>query len=248
MLVDPPEPHGVVLVLPAATRYEIPGGVTETSTERRVIFSPEVPGPRVRDARPEWWVFGEIAARARPELAPAVRFRGTPQIRAEIARAVPVYDGIQHLSEFGDAFQYGGRHLGAGWRFPTPDGRARFSVVPLRGVEVPDGHFLVATRRGKQFNSMVHENRDMLTGAEREAVLINPTDALRLGLEDGERVVLRSATGELAGRVLVAPVARRSLQVHWPEGLVLIDPARRSAEAGIPDYNAVVTLGRADVS
>ena len=33
---------GDVLVLPATTRYEIPGGVTETSTERRVIFSPEI--------------------------------------------------------------------------------------------------------------------------------------------------------------------------------------------------------------
>ena len=37
MLVDPAE---TVLLLPATTRYEIPGGVTETSTERRVILSP----------------------------------------------------------------------------------------------------------------------------------------------------------------------------------------------------------------
>ena len=41
MLVDGP---GDVLLLPAATRYESPGGVTETSTERRVIFSPEIAG------------------------------------------------------------------------------------------------------------------------------------------------------------------------------------------------------------
>ncbi|NUR92741.1 MAG: molybdopterin-dependent oxidoreductase, partial [Nonomuraea sp.] len=37
---------GDVLLLPAQTRYEMVGGVTETSTERRIIFSPEVEGPR----------------------------------------------------------------------------------------------------------------------------------------------------------------------------------------------------------
>ncbi|HMF10076.1 MAG TPA: molybdopterin-dependent oxidoreductase [Thermoanaerobaculia bacterium] len=47
------EPSDSVLLLPAATRYETPGGVTETSTERRIIFSPEIPGRRIAGARPE---------------------------------------------------------------------------------------------------------------------------------------------------------------------------------------------------
>src|SRR5206468_2008388 len=46
-------PAPLVLLLPAATRYETPGGITATSTERRVRFSPEVPGPRVGEAMPE---------------------------------------------------------------------------------------------------------------------------------------------------------------------------------------------------
>lgn len=53
MLVDPAE---TVILLPAMTRYEIPGGVTETSTERRVIFSPEIRGRRIGEARLEWEV------------------------------------------------------------------------------------------------------------------------------------------------------------------------------------------------
>ena len=61
------EPDDTVILLPATTRYEIPGGVTETSTERRVIFSPEIPGPRIEEARSEWEVFLEIARRVRPE-------------------------------------------------------------------------------------------------------------------------------------------------------------------------------------
>jgi molybdopterin-dependent oxidoreductase alpha subunit len=239
------EPADTVLLLPAQTRYEMVGGVTETSTERRVIFSPEVPGPRPAQAWPEYRIFGEIAARTRPEVAGSVRYAGTAEIRADIANAVPVYDGIQELREFGDSFQYGGPHLCADWRFPTDDGRAHFSVVGLPRTVRPDGSFTVATRRGKQFNSMVQERRDPITGALRDAVLINPIDADRLGLADGDRVVLTSATGTLSGRVLRAPVTPGNLQVHWPEGETLIDRTRRSPQARMPDYNAVVRLDRA---
>jgi anaerobic selenocysteine-containing dehydrogenase len=66
MLIDPAEE---VILLPATTRYEMPGGVTETSTERRVIFSPEIPGPRIGEARPEWQVMSELAARVQEQSA-----------------------------------------------------------------------------------------------------------------------------------------------------------------------------------
>jgi molybdopterin-dependent oxidoreductase alpha subunit len=243
MLVDAAD---TVVLLPAATRYEMPGGVTETTTERRVIFSPEIPGPRIGEARPEWEVFSELARRVRPELAHRLGFAGTPEIRAEIARAVPFYDGIQRLERFGDQFQYGGPHLCAGWNFPTPDGRARFCPVRLPRNSRPPGAFVLTTRRGKQFNSIVHERTDGLTGAVREAVLINAADAERLGLSDGDAVVLRSPIGEMRGRATIAPVTPGNLQVHWPEGLVLIDRRVRSPEGGVPDYNAVVTVTRAD--
>jgi molybdopterin-dependent oxidoreductase alpha subunit len=243
MLVDPP-PDGVVVVLPAATRYEIPGGVTETSTERRVIFSPEIPGPRIAEARPEWEVFAELVRRARPDRAAAVAWPTTAAIRDEIADVIPFYDGIQHLRAEGDQFQYGGRHLCAGWRFATTDGRARFSVVSLPDTAPPPGRFRVSTRRGKQFNSMVHADRDPITGHGRDAVLVHAADAAELGLSEGDRVALRSDVGSLEGRVAIADVQRRTLEVHWPEGLVLIDRRHRSPAADIPDYNAVVSLER----
>lgn len=239
MLVDPAEE---VVLLPAATRYETPGGVTETSTERRIIFSPEVPGRRIGEARPEWEVFLDLARRVRPDLVESLSYAGTADLRAEIARVVPLYDGIQNLNQAGESIQYGGPHLCAGWNFPTSDGKAHFSVVPLPKVDVPDGSFLCTTRRGKQFNSMVHENRDPITGAGREAVYMNADDAAALELAEGDAVTLRSTTGEFSGRVFVAPVAPGNLQVHWPEASVLIDRGCRSPESKIPDYNAVVTV------
>lgn len=234
MLVDPAEE---VILLPATTRYEIPGGCTETSTERRVIFSPEIPGPRLAEARWEGQVFQEIVARmCRPELAEKLRFTDTAAVRAEIARVVPLYEGIQHLKAKGEAFQYGGPHLCPGGLCPTPSGRARLRPVALPQNPLPEGAFRLVTRRGKQFNSMVHEATDPINGAPRDAVLMSPSDLDKLGLEPGQTVWLHNPYGTLAGRVFVAEVRPGSLQVHWPEGNVLLDPRLRSSQAKIPAY------------
>ena len=45
------EPADTVLLLPSRTRYEQRGGGTETSTERRIIYSPEIPGPRLPETK-----------------------------------------------------------------------------------------------------------------------------------------------------------------------------------------------------
>ena len=240
MLVDPPE-GGEVLILPASTRYENPGGVTETSTERRVILNPEIPGPRIAEARAEWQVFGELAARAVPELAGKVRFADTPSIRREIDSVIPLYRGIGELREGGDSFQYGGPHLPSGTDFDTDDGKAHFATVNAPDPVPDDGRFALSTRRGKQFNSMVQERGDAITGATRDSVLMAVADAERLGLGEGDSVQLRSEIGQLDGVVRLAPIAPGNLQVHWPEGNVLIGE-RRSPEAEIPDYNARVEV------
>lgn len=245
MLLDSAE---AVLLLPAQTRYEMAGGVTETSTERRIIFSPEIDGPRIAEAWPEYRIFGELAARVRPEAAKSALYSTTQAIRDDIARAVPFYAGIEKLSKFGDAVQYGGAHLCQDWNFPTDDGKAHFSTVELPELVRPDGTFAVATRRGKQFNSMVHEHKDSLNGAEREAVLMSPHDADRLGLANGDKVTLTSDFGAMDCHVFRAPLTPGNLQVHWPEGEVLIGRTRRSPQAGIPDYNANVRVERTAAS
>ncbi len=83
---------------------------------------------------------------------------------------------------------------------------------------------------------------DRLNGARRDHILMSPSDAARLGLVDDQAIALKSQHGRFTGRVMIAPVAIGSLQVHWPEGNHLLDPRRRSRRSGIPDYNAVVTV------
>jgi predicted molibdopterin-dependent oxidoreductase YjgC len=230
-----------VILLPAATRYEQEGGGTSTTTERQIAFSPQVADP-VGEARSEWRVFADLATRVRPDLRAAFSWPTNRDLRAEIAAVVPFYAGIEHLQRTGDAVQYGGRHLCAGGRFPTTSGRGRFTVVTARPPDLPPGTFFVSTRRGKQFNSMVFHEVDPLTGAGRDAIYIDRDDAARLGVDEGGHLLLRSEVGEMIGRAKLVRLPSRSLQVHWPEGNVLIGHDDREPHSHIPDYNAVVTV------
>jgi predicted molibdopterin-dependent oxidoreductase YjgC len=260
MLVDG---AGDVLLLPATTRYESEGGGTETSTERRIIFSPEIPGRRIGTARPEWQVFGEAMARACPDLASKIQFKDAAAIRAEIARAVPLYQGIETLKAKGDQVQWGGRTLYADGRFAMPDGKARFAPVSQarsrltaenakgagkkrkkhkKGSAESAAKFFVSTRRGKQFNSMIQREVDPLTGAARDAVFISTDDLARLGLADGASVELRSASGKYRGRLRAAAIRSGNLEVHWPEGNALLSSSAIDPESMEPDYNALVSL------
>jgi molybdopterin-dependent oxidoreductase alpha subunit len=238
---------GAVLLLPAATRYETPGGVTETSTERRIIFSPEIPGPRIPGARPEWEVLVETARRARPGRADRLAFDSTAAIREEIARAIPLYRGIERLAAAGDQFPWGGERLFADGRFATSDGLARFVPVPLPAQTRTPGAFSVSTRRGKQFNSIVQRPRDPLTGADRDAVFLSESDAAALGVSEGDAVRLSSQSGEMLGRAKIAPIKPGNLEVHWPEGNCLLSTAI-DAESLEPDYNAEVRVERVDAA
>ena len=240
MLVDRAE---AVVLLPACTRYEQRGGGTETTTERRVVFGPEVPGPRVGEARAEWEIFGELAARVRPELAASVRFADTDAIRAEIAELVPAYSGIERLERLGDSVQWGGPRLGADGHFATPDGKAHFTAVRPADHEVlGHGAFVLSTRRGKQFNSLVYAAKDPLTGAVRDAVLLHAADARDLGVAQGSPVTIRSEHGEMAARAHLAPIRRGNVQVFFPEGNVLLPVGIRDAASGVPDYTTRVDI------
>ncbi len=238
MLVEPEE---TVLLLPSRTRYEQRGGGTETSTERRVIYTPEIPGPRPAEAKDEWEIPVLAARRADPERANRIfPWRDTQDIREEIDRICPAYNGIAKLRKQGDQFQYGGPRLLAG-AFPTSDGKGHFSAIDLPERSIPDGHFLLSTRRGKQFNSMVQAETDPLTGAGRDAIFMAADDAQRLGLAAGDPVLLRNDHGNFYGRIKIDRIKPGCLLGHWPEVNALI-PAGCLDPSGVPDYNSIVEV------
>jgi len=232
-----------VLLLPARTRYEQDDGGTETTTERRIIFSPQIPRT-VGEAKAEWKILRELALAAYPERAGLMGCETGWQMREEIARVVPFYSGVERLKNTGDAIQYGGARLCEGGNFPTADGKGHLYAVGIPANDRRAGEFEVSTRRGKQFNTLVYAEVDPLNGAPRDAVLMNLDDAAELHLVSNDRIVLVNGIGRYEGRVFPAPIARGNLQIHWPEGNVIIQRGLVDAGGGVPDYNARVTIER----
>ncbi len=236
------EAADTVVLLPARTRYEQKGGGTETSTERMIYFSPEIPGRRIGEAKSEWEIFMELAQQTYPERSSQIHFENAKQIRDEIAKAVPFYVGIQYLKKQGDAVQWGGMRLADGPHFTTADAKAHFAALTPVEKHLTKGQFNVTTRRGKQFNSMVQSEYDPLTGSRRDDVFMSSEDAQELGLLEGALITLKNELGEFRGRVKIVAIRPGNLQVHWPEGNHLIRRGVVDPACGIPDYNAIVEI------
>lgn len=234
-----------VIVLPAMTRYEQPGGGTSTSTERMVYFSPEIRGPRIGEARAEWAIYAELAARVKPEGRERIGLADARAIREEIALAAPEYDGIQRLGAAGDVFQRGGAWLCEGGVCPTPDGRGNLIPVDLperRSGSAAEGRFCVTTRRGKQFNSMVYGEKDAFNGGGRNAILLNEDDAKACGVKEGDRIAIHNRHGRMEGEVRIGRIGPGNLAVYFPEGNALFPMGVYDGPAGIPEYNVEVAL------
>lgn len=235
-----------VIVLPAMTRYEQRGGGTSTSTERMVYFSPEIKGPRIEEARCEWEIYVDLAARIKPDLKHHLNFTDAAQIRAEIAVANPNYDGIQHLKNQGDVFQWGGAWLCEGGICPTEDGRGNLIPIEIPEQRKPDGHFHVTTRRGKQFNSMIYGDTDAFNAADRYDILINEEDARELGIRENDPIIAYNKSGTFQGKAKFAETRRGNISVYWPEGNVLVPRGVYEEFAGIPEYTTGVIIEKAD--
>ncbi|MGS2777918.1 FdhF/YdeP family oxidoreductase [Robertmurraya sp. GLU-23] len=244
-LVDAQE---AVIVLPAKTRYEQEGGGTSTSTERMVYFSPEIEGNknRIEEAREEWKIYIDLAKRVKPTMAHQVDFKDAQAIRDEIALANPNYDGIQHLKKKGDVFQWGGAWLCEDGICPTPDGKGTLITVDIPNMGKKEGQFLLTTRRGKQFNSMVFSEKDPLNGSDRYDVLINAEEARLHRIADGEGIVVYNQHGVFQGRAKYADITTGNLGVHFPEGNFLLPKGKYEKFAGIPDYNIAVKVEKAE--
>jgi anaerobic selenocysteine-containing dehydrogenase len=115
-------------------------------------------------------------------------------------------------------------------------------VVNLPQLQRAQGDFKVSTRRGKQFNTLIYAEVDPLDGAPRDAVFINPDDAAKLHLANSDRITLRNQLGDYEGRVFLAPIAPGNLQIHWPEGNVLLPHGVVDKAGGVPDYNTRVRV------
>jgi len=244
------------VVLPAASFAEKEGSFT--STERRVQLVRKALAPP-GEARPDWEIVAEVAAR----LGRPLPYRSSAAIMDEIAALTPIYGGISHkrLQENG----------GLQWPCREADdpgtsilhrerftrGRGKFHVVHDKPpAEKPSRDYPLLLTTGRVLEhwhtgSMSHRSRVLETLSPESSVEIHPTDAARLGLAKGDVITLRSKRGELQTRV------RETLRVfpglafmafHWgdaPANLLTnpeVDPLAKIPEFKISYINATLAV------
>jgi molybdopterin-dependent oxidoreductase alpha subunit len=115
--------------------------------------------------------------------------------------------------------------------FPTPSGRARFTVNELVVIDIPPGRLLLQTVRSHdQYNTTVYGLDDRYRGIRggRRVIFVHPDDLAALGFADGDLVDIVSewtdgAERRAAGfRAVAYPTARGCAAAYFPEANVLV--------------------------
>jgi molybdopterin-dependent oxidoreductase alpha subunit len=199
------------IILPVLARDEEPQPTTQESMFNYVRMSDG--GPRRHEGpRSEVDVIAALAtgvsaaaAGSCGVIAPALRsidwsqMRKTWSIRQAIARIVPGFERLADLDRTKQEFQIGGRTFHQP-HFSTPDGRARLHTHDLPSLPgSAQGELRLMTIRSEgQFNTVVYEDEDLYRNVDcRDVILMHPDDLCRLGLNDGDRVIVRGPAGEL---------------------------------------------------
>ncbi len=208
--------------LPAAAFAEKEG--TFTNSERRVQRVRQALDPP-GEARPDWWIACELAKRVAARLGVPVGrqfdYGGAAEIWGEMAALVPFLAGISHSRLDRDG--------GIQWPCPSPDhpgtrylyadafprGLGRF--VPARQIaeaaELPDPEYPLLLNTGRLLyhwhgGTMTRRVEGLLELAPRLEVAVNPVDARRIGVADGEPIRVSSRRGELTGHAMLTEAVR----------------------------------------
>jgi formate dehydrogenase major subunit len=220
------------IVLPASAWPEKDGTVTNTN---RQVQMGRAALPLPGEARLDLWIIQEIARRIGLDW----HYGGPREVYAEMARAMPSLDNItwerldrEHSVTYPcDAPDTPGRDIVFGDRFPTDDGRGKFTpagIVPP--AELPDEEYPMVLTTGRQLEhwhtGAMTRRATYLDAIEPEAVAsLHPRELRRLGVAAGEpiRVTTRRGAIELKARV----------DRDVPEGMVFIPFAFVEAAANI---------------
>ena len=208
------------VVLPAAGAAEKDG--TITGVDRRVQRLRKAIEP-VGDSLPDWEILCRLAEKMGFEKY--FSFKTSEEIFEEIRKCVPQYHGItyERLERVG-GIQWpcpDETHPGTDTmfveKFATPDGLAHFQVAPGSApLELPDEaypYILTTGRVSFHFHSGTTTRRtERLNDEVSEAFAeINPDDAQKIGITDGEQILLKSRRGEVMTRARLTRDIKKGL-------------------------------------
>jgi len=237
------------VVLPAATFAEKDG--TFTNTERRVQRIRKAVQPPGQ-AKPDTWITCRIARRLGAE---GFDFAHPAEIMDEIASLTPSYQGISYrrLEAVGLQWpcpspEHTGTRILHAERFATPSGKGKF--VPLEykpAAELPDKAYpLILTTDRSLFHfhtsTMTRKVPGLCALNDRGLLKINPEDASRLGIADGDMVEVTSRRGSVKAEAHVSdvcPAGVVSATFHFAESPInvvthcAVDPVAKIPETKV---------------
>lgn len=199
------------VVLPASSFAEKDG--TFVNSDRRVIRVRKVvdlPG----EARVDWEIIHEISKRMG---FPMPNYKSASEIFDEIAKVTPIMAGINYDRIDHEGIQWpcpDVNHPGTGTlfleRFNTPNGLA--SIIPVEYIpqtERPSEEYPYMLNSGRMLyhyhsSTMSRRNDSLNAYANKSYVLVHPSDAFKLKVEEGEKVKISSARGELQTYVQIS--------------------------------------------
>jgi assimilatory nitrate reductase catalytic subunit len=244
------------VVLPSASWAEKNGTVTNSErciSRQRAFRAP--PG----EARPDWWMFVEVARRMGFETAfsysgPADIFREHAALSAFENDGQRLFD-IGALADLDDAAydklsptqwpcprpgpgREAARRLFADGVFPAPDGRAR--MIPLtinRSSANGDYPLILNTGRIRdQWHTMTRTGRvpHLMTHIAGPWLTLHPSDAAPRGIEDGGLARIESPHGSAVLRTAVDETVRPGnvfVPMHWTDQYSSSGPIDRLVHA-----------------
>lgn len=237
--------HMADVVLPAAAFAEKDG--TFSNTERRVQRVRKVMDPP-GEARSDWQIITDIAQRLGAE---GWNTSSPSEIMDEVARVTPSYGGISFAR-----LEKGGLQ----WPCPTAEhpgtpilhigkftrGLAKFHPVEHQAAaELPDEDYPLMLTTGRilqhyHTGTMTRRVGGLDALAPEERIEINPIDAQRLKVEDGDCVRVSSRRGVVEARAWVTERPRPGLifmTFHFAEALSnLLTIGAVDPVAKIPEY------------
>jgi len=204
------------VVLPAASFAEKDG--TFTNLERRVQLIRKAIEP-IGESKPDWWITCEIARRMG---ARGFDFTNAAEIMDEIARLTPSFAGISFARLEAGGIQwpcFGPDHPGTPRlhveKFNTPTGLGHLSPLKYRpSAESADEDYPFILTTGRSLYhfhlAMTSKVPGLMEIEPEETVRLNPVDAERLGIADGDMVRVTSRRGALDVRAKITDVVKPS--------------------------------------
>jgi len=197
------------VVLPACSFAEKEG--TFTATDRRVQRGRKAIEP-VGDSKPDWVIISELARKMGNR---AFDYRSPREVMEEIAELTPSYGGISYERlDNGEVLAWPcplQEHPGTKFlhRETFTRGKGRFFALDYKEpAELPDEEYPFILTTGRlmfQFHTGTMTRR--VPALEREAptgfVELNPEDAKKLFIAQGEKVKVRSRRGEIEIKAFV---------------------------------------------